>query len=105
MQKNGTLKAKLNVEGSKMMPQIAKNLGVKYINNGSMVIGFSEEDKEKIKELYNRGLKNGVEKLEILTGEEAKQIEPCLKEDVTCALYAGSRKYNLSIRVNNCCNW
>ena len=62
MQKNGTLKAKLNVEGSKMMPKIAKDLGVKYINNGSMVIGFSKEDEEKIKELYERGIKNGVEK-------------------------------------------
>ena len=88
MQKSGTLKAKLNVEGSKMMPKIAKDLGVKYINNGSMVIGFSREDKEKIEELYNRGIENGVEKLEILTGEEAKKIEPNLSENVTCALYA-----------------
>ncbi len=86
--KEGTLKAKLNVEGSKMMPKIAKDLGVKYINNGSMVIGFSKEDEEKIKELYERGIKNGVEKLEILTGEEAKKIEPNLSENVTCVLYA-----------------
>lgn len=86
--KEGSLKAKLNVEGSKMMPQIVKDLGVKYINNGSMVIGFSEEDKEKINELYERGIKNGVDKLEVLTGEEAKKIEPNLADNVTCALYA-----------------
>lgn len=86
--KEGTLKAKLNVEGSKMMPKIAKDLGVKYINNGSMVIGFSKEDEKKIKELYERGIKNGVEKLEILTGEEVKKIEPNLADNVTCALYA-----------------
>ena len=36
--KIGTLKAKLNVRGSKMMPQIARSLGVKYINNGSLVV-------------------------------------------------------------------
>ena len=35
----GTLKAKLNVEGSKMMPVISAELGVKYINNGSLVVG------------------------------------------------------------------
>ena len=40
--KEGSLKAKLNVEGSKMMPEVAKDLGVKYINNGAMVLGFSE---------------------------------------------------------------
>ena len=95
--KEGTLKAKLNVEGSKMMSQIAKDLGVKYINNGSMVIGFSDEDKEKIHELYERGLQNGVEKLEILTGEEAREIEPNLAKNVTCVLYAKTRKYNLPI--------
>lgn len=88
MQKNGSLKAKLNVEGSKMMPQIVKDLNVKYINNGSMVIGFSKEDEETIKNLYERGLKNGVEKLEILTGDEARKIEPNLADNVTCVLYA-----------------
>ena len=93
----GTLKAQLNVEGSKMMPDIAKELGVKYINNGAMVIGFSEEDKEKIQELYERGLNNGVDKLEILTGEEAREIEPNLSQNATCVLYAKTRKYNLSI--------
>ncbi len=86
--KSGTLKAKLNVEGSKMMPKIAKDLGVKYINNGSMVIGFSDEDRKVINELYERGIKNGVEDLKIITGEEAKKIEPNLNENVICALYA-----------------
>ncbi len=80
-----------------MMPEIAKKLGVKYINNGSMVVGFSKEDEDIIKELYERGIKNGVEKLELLTGEQAKTIEPNLAENVTCALYAKTRKYNLSI--------
>ena len=91
MQKYGSLKAKLNVEGSRMMPEIAKDLGVKYINNGSMVIGFSAEDEDKIKELYERGIKNGVEGLEIITGEEARKIEPNLAQNVTCVLYAKTR--------------
>ena len=86
--KPGTLKAKLNVEGSKMMDKIAKQLGVKYINNGSMVIGFSEEDKQVIKNLYQRGKENKVEGLEIINGHEARIMEPNLSKDVTCALYA-----------------
>ena len=32
---SGSLKAKLNVKGSKMMENVAKELGVKYKNNGS----------------------------------------------------------------------
>ena len=37
----GTLMARMNVCGSEMMPQIAEELGVKYQNNGSLVIAFS----------------------------------------------------------------
>ena len=33
----------------------------------------------------------------MVTGEQAKTIEPNLAENVTCALYAKTRKYNLSI--------
>ena len=35
----GSLKAKLNVQGSRMMEQITKELGVPYRRNGSLVIG------------------------------------------------------------------
>ncbi len=87
----GTLKAKLNVEGSKMMPKVAKDLGVKYINNGSIVVGFSEEDEKTIRNLFDRGIKNEVEDLEIISGEEARKIEPNLRDDVICALYAKTR--------------
>lgn len=86
--KEGSLKAKLNVRGSEMMPEVTKELGVKYINNGSLVIGFNEEDEKTIEELYSRGITNGVKKLSILTGEEARNIEPALSKNVTCALYA-----------------
>ena len=55
--KEGSLKAKLNVEGSKMMKRVTKELGVKYINNGSMVIGFDDNDRKVIEELLKRGYK------------------------------------------------
>ena len=95
--KEGTLKAKLNVEGSKMMKKVAEDLGVKYINNGSMVLGFPEEDREILNTLYERGIKNGVDGLEIISGEDARKIEPNLRDDVCAALYAKSRKYSLSL--------
>ena len=86
--KIGTLKAKLNVEGSEMMPKIAEELGVKYKQNGSLVIGFDEDDRKSIEALYARGLANGVDKLCILEKQELKGLEPKLSEDVLCALYA-----------------
>lgn len=86
--KVGTLKAELNVKGSKMMPQIAKALGVKYINNGSLVVGFNDEDESTLKELLIRGNTNGVEGLKILNRSEILKIEPNIGKEVTCALYA-----------------
>lgn len=86
--KEGSLKAKLNVRGSQMMEQVAKELGVKYKRNGSLVIGFDEEDFKTICDLYNRGNNNGVKDLKILNRDEVREIEPNVGDGVTCALYA-----------------
>ena len=88
--KEGSLKAKLNVKGSEMMPLVTKELGVKYKLNGSLVIGFNEEDENTIKELYERGIKNGVKGLEVLSKEKVKELEKNISDNVTCALYAPS---------------
>lgn len=84
----GTLKAKLNVKGSEMMEQIAKELGVKYINNGSLVIGFNDDDRKTIEVLLERGNKNGVKGLRIIEKNELKKIEPNISENALFALYA-----------------
>ena len=56
--KPGTLKARFNVLGNKMMPSYAKELGVKYKNNGSLVVAFTDEDILTLAELKERGEKN-----------------------------------------------
>ena len=84
----GTLKAKLNVEGSKMMPALARQLGIPFMRNGSLVVALSDEDVAHMNELYERGVANGVEGLRILTGEEALRMEPNLSDDTKGALFA-----------------
>ncbi len=86
--KEDSLKARLNVRGSALMPSITEELGVKYKNNGSLVIGFNEEDRKNIELLYERGKKNGVEGLQILNSEELHKKEPELSGSAICALYA-----------------
>ena len=87
--KEGTLKAKFNVEGSKMFEQVCKELGAKYKRIGALVVGFSEEDKDTLEELFERGKRNGVEDLRLIgSREELKELEPNIGEKVTCALYA-----------------
>ena len=88
--KEGTLKALLNVKGSQMMERVAGELGVKYKRNGSLVVGFSEEDKKTLEDLRERGLKNGVVDLEVLDRDQILAIEPNIGSGVTCALRAGT---------------
>lgn len=86
--KEGSLKARLNVRGSEMMEKVARELGVKYIRNGSLVVGFSDEDKEELLRLLERGNNNGVRDLKVLSREEAIALEPNLGDGVTSALHA-----------------
>lgn len=86
--KEGSLKAQLNVKGSKMMSTVCNQLGVKYKNNGSLVIGFDDQDRDTINDLLQRGIKNGVEGLRIVEKQELKSMEPNLSDNVLCALYA-----------------
>ena len=83
--KPNTLKAKLNIRGSKLFPKLCEELKVPYSNNGALVIG---SDLEKVKELYNRGLENGVEGLEILTRNELLKKLPNITDNITCGLLA-----------------
>ena len=86
--KEGTLKAELNVKGSEMMPKICEELGVDYKNNGSLVIGFNDEDKNTILELLKRGEQNGVKGLEILDKDALLKMEPNISRNAIYALYA-----------------
>ena len=86
--KNGTNKAKFNLLGNKMMSEVCKELGVKYKNNGSLVVAFSEEEKTALLELKERGEKNGVQGLEILTADKLFSLEPNISKEAVAALYA-----------------
>ena len=87
---NGTQMAKLNVEGSKMFEKICSELSVPYKKNGSLIIGFDDDDMQEINRLYENGTKNKVAGLKVLNSKEARKLEPNLSEDVKGALLAAS---------------
>lgn len=84
----GTLKAKMNVRGAEMIRQLSKTLDFSYKENGSLVLCFDENDMPKLNKLYERGIKNGVSDLSIITGDEVRQLESAISDKVTAALYA-----------------
>lgn len=84
----GTLKAKFNVTGSRMMEGLSRELDFSYRRNGALVLCFDSEDIPSLEQLLRRGRENGVEGLRILTAQEAHELEPSLSGQVAAALYA-----------------
>ena len=83
----GTLKAQLNSAGVELLFEAAKDLHVPCKRNGSMVCAFSAEEEPLIQELYDQGQENNIPGLKILSGDEARAIEPNLSAAVTKVLH------------------
>ena len=86
---NGTLMAKLNVEGNQMMPELAKELDFPFDLCGSFVVCSDESRIPDLEALKERGVKNGVKQLEIITDRKRiHEMEPNLSDDIVAVLYA-----------------
>ncbi len=85
---NGSLMAKLNVEGNEMMDELSKALDFHFERNGSLVVCLNEEDRFGLEELLQRGVKNGVKGLRIIEREELVAMEPNISKQAVAALYA-----------------
>ena len=88
--KPGTLMARLNVRGVELAAELAEKLNLAYRRCGALVLGFGEEDEAALRDLRDRGEANGVPGVELLTGGQARAMEPNLSPAVTAALYAPS---------------
>ncbi|WFD09996.1 NAD(P)/FAD-dependent oxidoreductase [Tepidibacter hydrothermalis] len=100
---DGTLKAKLNVKGNEMYEDLCNELDVHFKRIGSLVVAFSEEEMETVKDLYDRGINNKVKGLEILNKEQIKEIEPNISDEVIGALRCKSAgivcPFNLTVAL------
>ena len=85
---NGSLMARMNVEGNAMMEVLARDLNIPFKRNGSLVLCMNKEDMPKLQKLYENGIANGVPGLRILNRKEVFDMEPNVTDDVYAALYA-----------------
>ena len=83
----GTLKAKLNTAGVSLLYEAAKQLHVPHSNNGSLVWAFGPEEEPMVDALFRRGLENGIAQMQVVSGDEARILEPALSPAVTKALW------------------
>lgn len=106
----GSLMAKLNVQGNQRMEKLAGELDIPFIRNGSLVVCTEEENRAGLEVLYERGIKNGVEGLRIVEREELLAMEPNLTDQAVAALYAPTAgiicpfQLNIALAENACTN-
>ena len=83
--KPNTLKARFNVEGNRMYPDLCKKLHVLFQQTGAFVVAVNEEEKRILQDLKQQALDRQIP-FEEMDGERAKALEPNLSDDVIWAL-------------------
>lgn len=107
---NGTLKARFNVEGNRMMDKLCSELDVPFERIGSLTVCTDESLIPQLEELKKRGEKNGVEGLRVLSRGELLEMEPNIGDEVVAALYAPTAgiicpfKLTIAMAENACVN-
>ncbi|SHJ54565.1 NAD(P)/FAD-dependent oxidoreductase [Parasporobacterium paucivorans] len=86
--RGGSLKGISCVKGNDMYRQICEELDIPVRFIGSLYVAFSRNGTEMIAQKYNKGIKNGVQRMEIIDGDQARSMQPGLSPKVIQALYA-----------------
>jgi len=84
----GSRKAQMTVRGNAGFDRLCRELQVPFSRCGSLLVRCGNGAGRDLRRKLLRGQENGVPGLRLLTGEEARELEPMLTEDVTEALYA-----------------
>lgn len=74
--KPGSLKAKLCVEGMHLAYDFLNEKKIPYKKVGKLIVATSEDEVERLMNLYERGQKNLCPDLKLIEGKEIKEIEP-----------------------------
>ena len=86
--RGGSLKGISCARGNSMHEKLCDELDVPMEYTGSLFVAFHDEGMEAIREKMKKGQKNGVPDMRMISGDEARAIEPMLSEDVIGAMYA-----------------
>ena len=74
--KPGSYKAKLCVEGARLMMEFCEANAVRYERCGKLIVATTEDEVPRLQNLYERGTANGIQGLELLGPERIRAIEP-----------------------------
>lgn len=74
----GTLKARLCVEGNRMMDQLSSELDFAFRRCGKVLVGNTPQDLETLKKTIRQGEKNGATGLELIDEQQLHQLVPAV---------------------------
>lgn len=74
--RTGSAKARLCVEGVRLLMDFCDANGVTYDRCGKVIVAVTEQELPRLQELYERGQANGVPGLELIRPERARELEP-----------------------------
>lgn len=74
--KTGSLKALCAVEGNAEFDRVARELDVPFKRTGKLIVGFTEEHRQRLEMFRERGERNGVPGLEIIDRRRMDEIDP-----------------------------
>ena len=80
--------ARLNVRGNAVFESWCRELSIPFSRCGSLVSAFTPDDEATLRDLLARGEANGVPDLRIVSGDEARALEPRLSKEALSALWA-----------------
>ena len=84
----GTKMARFCVEGNRTFDRAASELDVPFRRTGKLIVGFTDEDRERLLALKENGEKNGVPGLRMVGKDEMRRMAPAVEGEF--ALYSGS---------------
>ena len=73
-----SLRARHCVAGRRMLYAYCESRGVPHRRCGKLIVATNALEEEKIGDIYAQGIANGVEGLSLLSGDEARSLEPNL---------------------------
>jgi L-2-hydroxyglutarate oxidase LhgO len=74
--KPGSSKARLCVEGARLMVEFCEKHDIRYERVGKVIVATTPAELPRLQTLYERGTANGVPALSLLEGDRIKAIEP-----------------------------
>lgn len=101
----GSLKARLNLQGARLMRTVCEELDVPLAEVGTLVVASDESQLPELQGMLDAGRRNGLEHLRIIDGRELSELEPSVAGHAALFSPEGAiiNPFTLLFGLTDCC--